>query len=309
MGGAYRRGEAVLMAIHGLKLYNGASAGEQARDLARLGDWARWMGRRADSKNYYDQAWNRITPPPPSETPDPLPANATALLSSENTPGSEIAPDGDVADRPSEDTSDGTDTEEATDSANALAASKEEDPSEPITDPNAENALGTLPDDQGVVADSTNDSATSSNADEIGSPILPPEAPPAVDDPVMRAALFGTVTPLPDIDALRPLPTFRRDASGPLVVQFQLNEAGKITDLERLSVNAVTASEDADSEDENADDTPTVDDSPAVDRLLRKMRRLRFRPRYEDGIAVETGMIVWSFDLDQVGTQALSLQP
>ena len=79
--------------------------------------------------------------------------------------------------------------------------------------------------------------------------------------------------------------------------------------MERLSVNAVTASEDADSEDENADDTPTVDDSPAVDRLLRKMRRLRFRPRYEDGIAVETGMIVWSFDLDQVGTQALSLQP
>ena len=309
MGGAYRRGEAVLMAIHGLKLYNGASAGEQARDLARLGDWARWMGRRADSKNYYDQAWNRITPPPPSETPDPLPANATALLSSENTPGSEIAPDGDAADRPSEDTSDGTDTEEITDRANALAASKEEDPSEPITDPNAENALGTLPDDQGAVADSTNDSATSNNADEIGSPILPPEAPPAVDDPVMRVALFGTVTPLPDIDALRPLPTFRRDASGPLVVQFQLNEAGKITDLERLSVNAVTASEDADSEDENADDTPTVDDSPAVDRLLRKMRRLRFRPRYEDGIAVETGMIVWSFDLDQVGTQALSLQP
>ena len=125
----------------------------------------------------------------------------------------------------------------------------------------------------------------------------------------MRAALFGTVTPLPDIDALRPLPPFRRDASGPLVVQFQLNEAGKITELERLSINTVTESEDTDSEDENADDTPTVNDSPAVDRLLRKMRRLRFRPRYEDGVAVETGMIVWSFDLDQTGTQALSLQP
>ena len=54
-----------------------------------------------------------------------------------------------------------------------------------------------------------------------------PQAPPPVDDPVMRTALFETVTPLPDIDTLRPLPPFRRDASGPVIVQFQLNEAGK----------------------------------------------------------------------------------
>ena len=53
------------------------------------------------------------------------------------------------------------------------------------------------------------------------------EEQPPEDDPVMRAALFETATPLPDIDTLRPLPPFRRDASGPLVVQFQLNEAGK----------------------------------------------------------------------------------
>ena len=43
---------------------NGSSAGEQARDLTRLGDWARWMGRRSDSRSYYDKAWRRITPPP-----------------------------------------------------------------------------------------------------------------------------------------------------------------------------------------------------------------------------------------------------
>ena len=64
LGGAYRRGEAVLSTIFGLKLVNGSSAGEQARDLTRLGDWARWMGRRSDSRSYYDKAWRRITPPP-----------------------------------------------------------------------------------------------------------------------------------------------------------------------------------------------------------------------------------------------------
>jgi len=217
--------------------------------------------------------------------------------------------DGNVGESSPEGTGDEPDAVEVSDSATALAASTAEDTSETLADPNSESAIGTLSDEQGALASSTDKAATSDTADETGSPLLPPEAPPAVDDPVMRAALFETVTPLPDIDALRPLPPFRRDATGPLVVQFQLNEVGKITELERLNVNTVTEAEDTDSEDENADDTPTVNDSPAVDRLLRKMRRLRFRPRYEDGVAVETGMIVWSFDLDQTGTQALSLQP
>ena len=67
VGGIYRRGEAVLSAIYGLKLVNGASAGEQAHDLARLGDWAWWLGRRSQAHNYYEQSWNRITPPPAPE--------------------------------------------------------------------------------------------------------------------------------------------------------------------------------------------------------------------------------------------------
>jgi len=309
MGGAYRRGEAVLMAIHGLKVFNGVPAGEQARDLVRLGDWASWMGRRADSKSYYEQAWNRITPPPPSETPDALNADETAPPASENAPGDKSVANGNAGGSSPEGTGDEPDGAEVSDNATALAASTAEDTSETLADPNSESAIGTLSDEQGALASSTDKAATSDTADETGSPLLPPEAPPAVDDPVMRAALFETVTPLPDIDALRPLPPFRRDATGPLVVQFQLNEVGKITELERLNVNTVTDSEDTDAEDENADDTPAINDSPAVDRLLRKMRRLRFRPRFEDGVAVETGMIVWSFDLDQAGTQALSLQP
>ena len=136
------------------------------------------------------------------------------------------------------------------------------------------------------------------------------EEQPPEDDPVMRAALFETATPLPDIDTLRPLPPFRRDASGPLVVQFQLNEAGKITVLERVTVTTVTESET--SEDDEASEeakAPRVNINPAVDRLLRKMRRTRFRPQYEEGLAVETGMIVWSFDLSPASAEAIALQP
>ena len=137
-----------------------------------------------------------------------------------------------------------------------------------------------------------------------------PQAPPPVDDPVMRTALFETVTPLPDIDTLRPLPPFRRDASGPVIVQFQLNEAGKITELERVSMTTVTTTENTETgEAEPEASTAQVEDDPAVDRLLRKMRRTRFRPRYEGGEAVGTGMIVWSFDLSSSNSGAMALQP
>ena len=136
------------------------------------------------------------------------------------------------------------------------------------------------------------------------------EEQPPEDDPVMRAALFETATPLPDIDTLRPLPPFRRDASGPLVVQFQLNEAGKITVLERVTVTTVTESETTEDDEASEEaEAPRVDNDPAVDRLLRKMRRIRFRPQYEEGVAVETGMIVWSFDLSPANAEAIALQP
>jgi hypothetical protein len=137
-----------------------------------------------------------------------------------------------------------------------------------------------------------------------------PEEPAPEDDPVMRMALFGTATPLPDIDSLRPLPFFRPDASGPLVVQFQLNEAGKITELERVTVTAVTEADTTEGE-EAADEAEglRVDNDPAVDRLLRKMRRIRFRPQYAEGVAVDTGMIVWSFDPNPSVPGAMALQP
>ena len=136
------------------------------------------------------------------------------------------------------------------------------------------------------------------------------EEQPPEDDPVMRAALFETATPLPDIDTLRPLPPFRRDASGPLVVQFQLNEAGKITVLEHVTVTTVEQSETTEGEETSEEaEAPRLDNDPAVDRLLRKMRRTRFRPRYEEGVAVETGMIVWSFNLNPASAEAIAMQP
>ena len=307
LGGAYRRGEAVLSTIFGLKLVNGSSAGEQARDLTRLGDWARWMGRRSDSRSYYDKAWLRITPPPAvPEEPEAAAASEQAEeAAAETAPGAEVA----MSDTGAADTPQNTADVDASTDEVAITESEQPAAVEAQASGVAEAGEEEAPAEQETVAQASPAMDTEQSKEDTSVMALPEEQPPE-DDPVMRAALFETATPLPDIDTLRPLPPFRRDASGPLVVQFQLNEAGKITVLERVTVTTVTESESAEGEEASEDaKAPRVDNDPAVDRLFRKMRRTRFRPRYEEGVAVETGMIVWSFDLNPASAEAIALQP
>ena len=307
LGGAYRRGEAVLSTIFGLKMVNGSSAGEQARDLTRLGDWARWMGRRSDSRSYYDKAWLRITPPPAvPEEPEAASASEPAeKAAAETAPGAEVA----MSNAGAADTPQNTADVDASTDEVAITESEQPAAVEAQASGVAEAGEEEAPAEQETVAQASPAMDTEQNKEDTSVMALPEEQPPE-DDPVMRAALFETATPLPDIDTLRPLPPFRRDASGPLVVQFQLNEAGKITVLERVTVTTVTESESAEGEEASEDaKAPRVDNDPAVDRLFRKMRRTRFRPRYEEGVAVETGMIVWSFDLNPASAEAIALQP
>ena len=301
MGGAYRRGEAVLMAIHGLKLFNGVPAGEQARDLARLGDWAHWMGRRSDARSYYDKAWRRITPPP--EEPETKDEDETAPADSAEVAAladSTLSADQDN-EQPRRDLESGEAVLEPAEPETTLAKAE----AEAVAETEAEVEIEA----EQKVADAAPPDTTQQGSEDT-TVMAVPEEPAPMDDPVMRTALFATATPLPDIDSLRPFPPFRADASGPLVVQFQLNEAGKITELERITVTTVTETDSADTDTApDADKAAQVDDDPAVNRLLRKMRRTRFRPQYEGGEAVDTGMIVWSFDLSPAATEAMALQP
>ena len=270
LGGAYRRGEAVLSAIFGLKMMNGSSAGEQARDLTRLGDWARWMGRRSDSRVYYDKAWLRITPPPVvPEEPEAAAATKPAA-----DPAAEVAPGAEVALNNADTGKTSSKTEGVEAPAVAVAEGEEATAVDKASSRVAE-ASDDAPAEQERTAEASPATDTDSGNEDTSVMALSDEQPPE-DDPVMRAALFETATPLPDIDTLRPLPPFRRDASGPLVVQFQLNEAGKITVLERVTVTTVTESETTEGEEASEEaEAPRVDNDPAVDRLFRKMRRIR----------------------------------
>lgn len=297
LGGVFRRGEAVLSAIYGLKLQNGSSAGEQASDLTRLGDWAWWMGKRSNARKYYEQAWHRVTLPP-TDTKDE--SGAMGEPGATEEPG----PTTDETEAPSA----------AADNLNLADVARDdadvtEDAGTPedVKTPN-QNAADKSSGESSVASLSPADDAESApRVDGASQPLLAIElGGPPVDDPVMRAALFESPSPLPDIDGIRALPPFRRDATGPLVVQFRLNESGKITQLERLAVEPVQETEatspDTDTEEDEAVSEPTIKSDPNVDRLLRKMRKTRFRPRFEGGKPVTTDMIVWSFDLNPTGS-------
>jgi hypothetical protein len=96
------------------------------------------------------------------------------------------------------------------------------------------------------------------------------------------------------------------------VVQFRVDELGKVKDLERLTIAdepelASDASGEGDSDKSDLASAEVV--ASNVERLFRKMRRTRFRPRYEAGAPVETDTVIWSFALDPFGSNSMELQP
>ena len=196
LGGAYRRGEAVLSTIFGLKMVNGSSAGEQARDLTRLGDWARWMGRRSDSRSYYDKAWRRITPPPVvPEEPEAAAASEPAEdAAAETAPGAEVAmSDAGAADTPQN-------TADVDASTDEVAITESEQPAAVEAQASGVAEAGEeAPAEQETVAQASPATDTEQSKEDTSVMALPEEQPPE-DDPVMRVALFETATPLPDID-------------------------------------------------------------------------------------------------------------
>lgn len=96
----------------------------------------------------------------------------------------------------------------------------------------------------------------------------------------LLAALFGEPVPLPAIPGLAPFPTPKTDDSGALVLRFNVNETGRITNFERTR------------------EPDVKEGGRELMRLIRAVREARFRPRFEQGLPVSTEGIVWSWEPD-----------
>ncbi len=96
----------------------------------------------------------------------------------------------------------------------------------------------------------------------------------------LLVSLFGQPVPLPAIPGLAPFPAPKADDTGALVLTFDIEESGRITNFERTR------------------EPDVKEGGRELMRLVRAVRDARFRPRFEKGSPVPTEGIVWSWESD-----------
>lgn len=98
------------------------------------------------------------------------------------------------------------------------------------------------------------------------------------DAQVQAEQLLGKPVALPDIDGIRPLPPAVGAEQGNILLEFGVSDRGRVINLERLD------------ESEGSD--------AAANRLMRKLRKTTFRPRFDAGEPIETEKLVWTYDIN-----------
>jgi hypothetical protein len=104
----------------------------------------------------------------------------------------------------------------------------------------------------------------------------------ALDDAQEKTGrLFAEPVPLPDMDGIRPLPPAVSVEQGNILLEFGVDPRGRVTDLVRQ-----------DEDDDGEFDAQAI-------RLMRELRKTKFRPRFEAGEPVGTEKLVRAYEINQ----------
>ncbi len=98
------------------------------------------------------------------------------------------------------------------------------------------------------------------------------------DAAILKERIFGSPMSLPDIDGLHGLPTAVATAKGKLLLEFGVNARGKVFGMKRLDQVEFKKKE--------------------AQRLMRKIRKTKFRPRYVGLEAVTTEKIQRAYSVE-----------
>jgi hypothetical protein len=102
----------------------------------------------------------------------------------------------------------------------------------------------------------------------------------ALDDAqAITEAVFGQPRALPNFPGVRAVPEPDTEEQGRLLLEFGVTERGRVVDLERL------------------DDHPQND--AKADDIMRRLRQTPFRPRFSDGLPVDTEGLRWAYDISK----------
>jgi hypothetical protein len=97
------------------------------------------------------------------------------------------------------------------------------------------------------------------------------------DDQSMVDRVFGEAVALPDIDGLRPLPPAVDVDEGDILLEFKINPRGRAIEVVRLHES----------------------DSVNADRLIRRIKKTKFRPSLANGEPITTEKIVRAYEIEE----------
>ena len=98
------------------------------------------------------------------------------------------------------------------------------------------------------------------------------------DAQVQIEQLFAEPVALPNLDGLRTLPPAVEPAEDNILLEFGVTKKGRVVDLERVDVNEVNQAK--------------------ANRLMRKLRKTKFRPRFEGVEPVDTEKVVRAYGIE-----------
>lgn len=287
----FKRGISLLIAMQQLNRDRLMASREvQAEDLIRMGDWAWWTGNRNFALEFYGDAIKLANGEVLNRGPD-----ANAELAAEEDVKNALAAT-DASDRPQTADDAAPKRAELQDDSTDLAANEERpavnaegtlETGSLGLNSTSEETLGETADvDPGILDTaeanpeaSTADTRTSNTSDmskQIASAETGDDDSATEKFPTFR--ILETPVPLPAIEGFEPALKVKTEPAteADLIVTFTVNANGKVDNLERVQV-------------------PESAGPRSPDRVLRRLRRLRFRPVFEAGEPTESEPITWVF--------------
>ena len=195
-------------------------------------------------------------------------ANGESLAEGEASPSEENA-----FNTESDDLEDDTETTSPSDALEAAIPNTEPEgfvaQNESTLNVNVQQGLSEVATLSDPIAEATEDDAGQSESEMAASSTGPYPAFRILDIPVALPAVPG-FDPVLDIKQGEP-------AEGDLVVSFNISATGKAVNLERIQF-------------------PVVEGTRGPERVLRRLKKMRFRPVFEEGKPVESERITWVFE-------------
>lgn len=281
----FKRGISLLIAMQQLNRDRLIASREiQAEDLIRMGDWAWWTGNRNFALEFYGDAIKLANGEVLKRGPEvnaPLAGDEAV----ESALAAADAPDDTLAQENADSSAlNSSDRAQVTDTTNAPAINPSTlaGASDKTLDANSDEIAGRA--QIAISIDSENSSADDMNskideaAEHLTQAALEITDGEAATEKFPTFRILETPVPLPAIEGFDPALKVKTAPAteADLIVTFTVNANGKVDNLERVQV-------------------PESAGPRNPDRVLRKLRRLRFRPVFETGEPVESQPITWVF--------------